>query len=281
MKLKYLFCVLAILLVRVNGESAASIQITENAKNTVIVQSGSLKCLFRYDTNDAAKEKPPEVEIKDGKQIIQDYTNQGACFSLNVSPFVYEFCFGKEITQTIDGGDVYSLGKFVGYGDDKKPPVRQFFQNGTPCDARSFAPRTAVTEFTCSSSPRIVLVAEPRVCEYKIVIGIPEACSHPHFSEIVAQGFETWFVEISQYTDGTAQCSAYNNGMDQSGTIVFYDWSISLEGGDSFQVKEYDVLYNNRKKLPNSMINVKKNGISKTKSSQSRSLEVLTVKYSK
>jgi len=208
----------------------------------------TISCTLDYDTSttsESTKKHPPVAALID--EITQKY----GCLSMNVGIFKYKVCLGKNIEQTTDNGDNYSLGKFEGLHDEAKPS--QTYSEGDYCDPAHAKRRTSV-EFSCTEGrPQIMSIDEPSVCVYRIIIGVPEVCGHPKFNYV--SKLESWVLELAETSEGEFVCQTYNNGFDVIGTNSFAKFSLAFKNAD-LTLTKHVVRRKNRKVVEDDILRV-------------------------
>ena len=55
------------------------------------------------------------------------------------------------------------------------------FEDGTPCDLKSGAPRSTTVQLSCGAADQLVSVEEDRTCHYTVVATTSNLCRHPAF----------------------------------------------------------------------------------------------------
>jgi hypothetical protein len=202
--------------------------IDAGSKNEVTAElsgeSVSAICKLEYDTNiakqkDETKEWPPAITLID--QMSKKY----GCMVYEEGMFKYEVCLGEDIRQTATNDDRYSLGKYEKVVEGFT--YTQTYTKGTYCEA-AHTDRKSVVEFVCGEQVHVNSVAEHAVCQYRIILAVPEVCGHPQFSGTINKP-ETWVLELSETDEGAVMCQAYNNGLDTVGTLTFQTFTLSID----------------------------------------------------
>jgi len=222
--------------------SVSTFVIQPNSQETVTVgmvnsDGNSVGCKLEYDTSAVSNS---EKKYEPADKLIKQITKKYNCLSTNLGIFTYSVCLGSKIEQKADNGDSYILGQFSNVEESHKP-VQQYTE-GTYCEAARASRRTVV-EFACSEQARVMSIDENAVCQYRIIVGVPEVCGHPGFSAV--SKLESWLVEISETDTGEMICQAYNNGYDVIATTTFSKFSLSFTSANNHLAK-YVVRRKNR-----------------------------------
>lgn len=249
-------CIIAILSC-VNAAAAPKVPvqtfvIDSGSKDTktvhLIGEAVSTSCEFKYDTSvqDTSSKKK---DYTPAATLLAQMSKKYGCLQYNHDIFKYQVCLGDEITQSANE-EKYSLGKYEKSTEGHSS--NQLFTKGSFCEV-AHTDRKTIVEFACADKASVQSISEHAVCQYKIIVGVPEVCGHPQFVPTSSAKEEAWVLEISETDEGAVICQAYNNGYDAMSSVKFSVFSLSITTEDYALVKHV-VREKNRKDVSTSVL---------------------------
>jgi len=192
----------------------------------------------------------------------------------------YEVCVSKQVRQVNPNQRTISfeLGKFVSV-EGEGSFVKQHYGNGALCPPSNNERKTSVT-FACAPELQLLAIREPAICEYEIVLGVPDVCGHPKFLQVVQQNSpskdQTWFLEIVEIAGGTS-CSISHNGYGSFDAIYVESFSLEFDPSPIGQIeaKAYSI---DRRELSSGEIQITSNGL-KTTSQFDHNVRYVQIRY--
>ncbi|XP_031563676.1 protein OS-9-like [Actinia tenebrosa] len=154
--------------------------------------------LPQIETEETIKDARTDFTTEEVTDLLKSMQNR--CLYHNKGWWMYEFCYGKSVSQYHEEankvvGEKMSLGVYSSETDWSKEKIElpysknsskrfhsQFFVNGTKCDLNGELRSTQV-KFKCEpdSQDHVTMVDEPSSCTYVVVVHTEKLCNHPLF----------------------------------------------------------------------------------------------------
>jgi len=219
---------------------------SSSATSVAVRSDPSWECLFRWShsLSEAAEytaRNNRRRELTETDVLLKPY--EGRCADLKMEFFVYEFCYGVNVSQRIldpveKGPHYWIIGRYDGpslHHCASKPCRVQAYRNGALCvgvSGREDFPREASVRFQCGPKFSLAAVSESVACTYDFVVEAPELCTQSDQLSILESGW-SWFVrsenrwslEAAATLDGFMTCRAFSEDAEADVSSPAFSWA--------------------------------------------------------